>query len=440
MLEDITKLVSLSKRRGFIFQSSEIYGGLSACYDYGPLGVLLKNNLKQLWWQEMLRRPEIEGLDTSILMSSKVWEASGHVSNFNDPMVDCRDCKSRFRLDDIDKEGICNKCGSNNMTEARPFNLMFDTHIGPVRDESSLIYLRPETAQGIYINFINVMQSTRQKLPFGIAQIGKAFRNEITARNFIFRMREFEQMEMQYFVSPEDDTDWFGYWLKERVNWYNRVLNVSELIEPVTTPDEDLAHYAKRATDIKFKFPFGLEEVEGVHHRGDYDLNRHTQFSKKDLTVFEEKSRKRVLPHVIETSIGVDRLFLLSLCAYYREDEMEGETRSYFAFPFGVAPYDVGVYPLMKKPPLVEVAQQVTEQLREDSAWVQMDVSGSIGKRYRRADEIGTPLGITIDFDTLEDKTVTVRDRDTAKQIRVPIEKLTRPFLKQIDKDFQKIR
>jgi glycyl-tRNA synthetase len=438
MLKDITKLVSLSKRRGFVFQSSEVYGGLGACYDYGPLGVLLKQNLKQLWWREMVSRPQVEGLDSSILMHPKVWEASGHVENFHDPMIDCKKCKSRYREDEL-KKAICPNCGSKALTEPRQFNLMFKTHLGPVDDAGSHIYLRPETAQGIYVNFQNVMQTTRQKLPFGIAQIGKAFRNEITARNFIFRMREFEQMEMQFFVSPEDDTmKWFEYWLSERLRWHQQTLGFGESVQPIETPKDALAHYAKRAVDLKFNYPFGLEEIEGIHHRGDFDLKRHAEFSKKDLSVFDEHLKKRVLPQVIETSIGVDRLFLAALCSFYREDVIEKEPRSYFSFPFGMAPYDCGVFPLMKKEPLLNCAEGVMKSLLADGVWCHQDISGSIGKRYRRADEVGTPLGITIDFDSLEDQSVTIRDRDSTKQIRLPIAACSKHKLAQVYQDFRK--
>jgi glycyl-tRNA synthetase len=435
MLKDISTLVAVSKRRGFVFQSSELYGGLSACYDYGPMGVLIKNNLRSLWWRSLVSRPDIEGLDTSILMSSKVWEASGHVENFTDPLVDCRECKSRFRQDEV--SDVCPNCGSKNLTQPRAFNLMFKTHMGPVEDEGSLIYLRPETAQGIYVNFLNVMQTTRKKLPFGIAQIGKAFRNEITARNFIFRMREFEQMEMQYFVAPQDPTDWFEYWLTQRLAWYEQSLHLKAWIQPVETPKNSLAHYARRAVDIKFQFPFGLEEIEGIHHRGDYDLGRHGEFSRKDLSVFDEQTKQRFVPWVIETSVGLDRLFLATLTACFREDELDGEKRTYFAFPYEIAPYHVGIYPLMKKDGLAETAEALFRKLHQEGVWVFSDHSGSIGKRYRRADEIGVPLGITIDYQTLQDQTVTVRDRDSAKQIRVAANELNPSRLKQIDSGFR---
>lgn len=437
MLEDITKLVSLSKRRGFVFQSSEIYGGMGAVYDYGPLGVLIKNNLRQAWWKEMVLRSNVQGLDSAILMSPKIWEASGHVENFHDPMVDCKTCKSRFRADEI-KKGICLNCGGKDLTEPRQFNLMFKTHVGPTDASGMVVYLRPETAQGIYVNFQQVMQTTRQKLPFGIAQVGKAFRNEITARNFIFRTREFEQMEMQFFISPKDTSrDWFEYWLNERLRWYETVLHIRPQIEPVETPKTDLAHYARRAVDIKFKFPFGLEEIEGIHHRGDFDLGRHSSYAKKDLSVFEEQSGERVLPFIIETSAGLDRLFLAVLCAFYREDTVDNEPRTYFAFPFGIAPYDCGLFPLMKKEPLMNVLARVEQQFRQEGIWCLSDGAGSIGKRYRRADEVGIPLGLTIDFETLENDTVTLRDRDTTKQIRLPIAQITHQRLAQAYQDFR---
>ncbi len=437
MLNDISTLVSLCKRRGFVFQGSELYGGIGACYDYGPLGVLLKNNIKSLWWHSMIQRPDIEGLDSAILMSSKVWEASGHVENFTDPLVDCRQCKTRFREDECKEPGKCPSCKSPDITDPRDFNLMFETHMGSSTDSSSQIFLRPETAQGIYINFLNVMQSTRQKLPFGIAQIGKAFRNEITARNFIFRMREFEQMEMQFFVTSDSSMEWFTYWLSERHKWYRDVFHLP--VKPIDTPDDALAHYAKRATDIHFEFPFGLEEIEGVHHRGDFDLTRHGQHANKDVSVFVEELKQRVVPNVIETSCGVDRLFLAALVGFYREDELTaGEKRTYFAFPFELAPYPVTVFPLMKKEPLMDLTHQVVSALRDQGLFAQLDVSGSIGKRYRRADEIGTPLGITVDFDSLDDQMVTVRDRDTAEQIRVPIADLGPQKLRSIHQSFRK--
>lgn len=437
MLNDISKLVSLCKRRGFVFPSSEIYGGMSACYDYGPLGVLLRNHIKNLWWRAMVERPDVEGLDSAILMARRVWEASGHVENFTDPLVDCRSCKGRFRQDELDKGPQCPSCKSSDLTQPRAFNLMFQTFMGPVADDGSRVFLRPETAQGIYINFQNVMQTARQKLPFGIAQIGKAFRNEITARNFVFRMREFDQMEMQFFVNPKETNTWFEYWLEQRLNWYQSTLGITEGVEAVETPKTELAHYAQRAVDIKFCFPFGLEEIEGVHNRGEYDLSRHREYSGKDLSVFDQSTQQKVLPEIVETSAGVDRTFLAVLTAFFREDEIGGEPRTYFAFPIQLAPYEVSVFPLMKKPQLVEIADKILSQLRQDGAWVSLDTAGSIGKRYRRADEIGTPLCITVDYETLDDQTVTVRDRDTARQIRVPIDTLNRRTLRRIDADFR---
>ena len=421
------KLVSLCKRRGFIFQSSEIYGGLNSCYDYGPLGVELKRNLKDFWWKAMVQtRDDIEGLDASILMHPKVWEASGHVANFTDPMVDCRVCKNRFRADEIkpDKPGQCPRCGNkDSLTEARQFNLMFKTYMGPVEEQANVVYMRPETAQGIYVNVYNVMQASRQRIPFGIAQIGKAFRNEITPGNFTFRTREFEQMEMQYFVKPGTDMEWFAYWKEQRINWYDELgIRKSKLHFHEHTPEER-AFYAAAAFDIEYEFPFGWKELEGIHNRTDYDLGRHQQFSGKDLSYFDDQARERFVPYIVETSAGCDRTLLTTLVDAYDEDVIEGEARTVLRLSPSVAPIKAGIFPLVKKGGMPEVAQNIHHELKKHFS-VFYDDGGAIGRRYRRMDEAGTPYGITVDGQTLEDQTVTVRERDSLVQSRVAIDKI----------------
>jgi glycyl-tRNA synthetase len=416
------KLVSLCKRRGFIFQSSEIYGGLTGAWDYGPLGVQLKNNIRDFWWKEMTQMHDnIVGLDASILMHPKVWEASGHVSNFTDPMVDCKQCKSRFRADQIDLDAACPNCGTKgSFTEPRNFNLMFSTHIGAVHDDSSVIYLRPETAQGIYADFKNVVQSSRVKIPFGIAQVGKSFRNEITTKNFIFRSCEFEQMEMQYFVKPGEDEKWFEFWKNERINYYDKIGIRKEKLRFHRHGEGELAHYAKDAFDIEYEFPMGWQELEGIHSRTDFDLSRHAEFSGKDLTYLDDSDHSRFLPYVIETSAGLTRSVLMVLSDAYEEEELEGgDVRTVLHFHPLVAPVTVAVLPLVKKDGIAELAQNLAAELREDYS-VFYDQSGAIGRRYRRMDEIGTPFCVTIDYDTKEDGTVTLRFRDSMEQVRVP--------------------
>jgi glycyl-tRNA synthetase len=430
------KIVSLSKRRGFVFQSSEIYGGLNGCWDYGPLGVELLNNLKQEWWKEMTYREDIVGIDASILMHPKVWEASGHVENFTDPMVDCKECKARFRADQIEESECGNKAykgrkavkcfEEGKFTEARKFNLMFKTHIGAIEDESSVIYLRPETAQGIYVNFQNVKDSTRQKLPFGIAQIGKAFRNEINTKNFLFRTREFEQMEMQYFIKPGEDVKWFEYWKEQRLNWYIRLGMKKERLNFVPHPQDKLAHYAKAAVDIEYKFPFGWGELEGIHNRGDYDLSQHTQFSGKKLEYFDDQTKERFIPYVVETSAGASRSFMAFLTDAFDEDEAptaDGKTekRTVLRLHPKLAPLKCAVFPLVNRDGLQEIGRNITNDLQK-SFNVFYDESGAVGRRYRRQDECGTPYCITIDYDTLKDKTVTIRDRDSMKQERISVD------------------
>ena len=424
MSEAVTmeKLVSLCKRRGFVYQSSEIYGGLASAWDYGPLGVELKNNIRKLWWKEMTQlHDNIVGVDAAIMMHPRVWEASGHVENFTDPLVDCRSCNHRFREDQIPEENRNNKkcpdCGGE-LTEARQFNLMFKTHIGPVEEDASVVYLRPETAQGIFVNFKNVHQSSRVRVPFGIAQVGKAFRNEITTKNFIFRTCEFEQMEMQYFIHPKEDEKWFDYWMEKRIGFYERMgIRRSKLRFHQHGPDE-LAHYCKNAFDIEYEFPFGWSEFEGIHNRTDYDLSRHTEFSGKDLQYLDDQSKERFIPYVIETSAGLTRTTLVTLSDAYHEEEVEGETRTVLKFHPEIAPVTVGVFPLVKKDGLAELAKEIELELRNDFATF-YDQGGAIGRRYRRQDEIGTPYGITIDYQTKDDETVTLRYRDTMGQIRV---------------------
>ena len=418
------KLVSLCKRRGFVFQSSEIYGGTGSVWDYGPLGVELKRNLRDWWWATMVTsREDIEGLDAAILMHPRVWEASGHVEGFVDPLVECRNCHRRFRADEVDREAPCPVCGvRGQFTEPRMFNLMFRTYMGPV-EEAARVYLRPETAQGIYVNFLNVMNASRQKIPFGIAQVGKAFRNEITPGNFIFRTREFEQMEMQYFVRPGTDGRWFEYWRDERMAWVQRLGIRTERLRFRPHAPHELAHYAKQAVDIEYEFPFGWNEFEGIHNRTDFDLRRHSEYSGKRLEVYDPDSGERYIPYVIETSIGLDRLLLVVLADAYHEEEVEGETRVVLRLHPRLAPIKVAVFPLVKKDGLPEVARRIVEDLR-GAFPLFYDESGSIGRRYRRQDEAGTPFAVTVDGQTLKDDTVTVRHRDTLEQDRVPIREL----------------
>ena len=426
------KLVSLAKRRGFVFQSSEIYGGLGSVWDYGPLGVELKRNLIERWWRSVVQeREDIEGVESAILMHPKVWEASGHVSSFTDPLVDCRQCKKRFRADDErikgkpgEESAQCPVCGSKGtLTDPRMFNLMFKTFMGPVEEATSQVYLRPETAQGSYVNFLNVMQASRQKIPFGIAQVGKAFRNEITPGNFIFRTREFEQMEMQYFVKPGEDEEWFEYWHEERMRWHCDLgINPDKLRYHPHGPDE-LAHYAKRAEDIQYQFPFGWQEYEGIHNRTDFDLSRHQEYSGKKLQYVDPTTKDRFTPYVVETALGVGRLFLVVMADAYREEQVEGDTRVVLGLHPSIAPVKVGIFPLVKKDGMPELARNIYKELQKLFA-VFYDDGGSIGRRYRRQDEAGTPFGVTVDGQSMTDKTVTVRDRDTLKQERVSVDQL----------------
>ena len=427
------KLTSLAKRRGYIFQSSEIYGGTGSVWDYGPLGVELKRNVKEAWWRSMVHeRDDIEGLDAAILMHPRVWEASGHVSAFTDPLVECTNCHRRFREDTLLAEtgaaslpeAQCPSCGKTGQwTEPRQFNLMFKTFMGPVEEDASVVYLRPETAQGIYVNFLNVQTTARQKVPFGIAQIGKAFRNEITPGNFTFRTREFEQMEMQFFVKPGTDEEWFERWRDARMRWMRDEIGLSP-DRLRYHPHEKLAHYASAAGDIEFQFggtigDEGWGEIEGIHNRTDFDLGRHQEFSGKRLEYIDPASNERYIPFIIETSAGADRVTLAVLADGYREEEVEGETRVVLGISPKLAPLKTGVFPLVKKDGMPERAMKIHEGLRRRGIPSFYDESGAIGRRYRRQDEAGTPFGITVDGQTLEDGTVTVRDRDTMRQGRV---------------------
>ncbi|MCQ2398223.1 MAG: glycine--tRNA ligase [Sphaerochaetaceae bacterium] len=435
------KIVSLCRRRGFIFQSSEIYGGLNGAYDYGPLGVQLKNNIRDIWWKEMTQlHDNIVGLDASILMHPKVWEASGHVSNFTDPMVDCKQCKSRFRADQIDLNAACPVCGTKgSFTAPRNFNLMFATHIGADIDAASTIYLRPETAQGIYVEFKNVVASSRVKVPFGIAQVGKSFRNEITTKNFIFRSCEFEQMEMQFFCKPGTDEKWFPYWREQRMKFYiDRIGIVPDHLRWHQHGPDELAFYAKDAYDIQFLFPMGWQELEGVHSRTDYDLTQHQKFSGKEMGYLDPETNERYIPYVVETSAGLTRNVLMALSDAYEEQTLaDGDVRTVLHFHPNVAPVTVAVLPLVKKDGLAEYAEKLEHELREDFA-TDYDQGGAIGRRYRRQDEIGTPYCVTVDYDTLQDNTVTLRFRDSMEQVRVQVSELV-STIRKATKEYKRV-
>src|SRR5499425_516198 len=433
------KIVSLCKRRGFIFQSSEIYGGLNGAWDYGPLGVELKRNLKSYWWRIMVHeRDDVVGMDGAILTHPAVLKASGHVEGFSDPMIDCRTCKAHLRADQlVEKKGVrqCPNCGGKDLTEARQFNLMFETHIGASTEESSIAYLRPETAQSIFVQFKTILEVSRKKLPFGIAQIGKAFRNEINPRNFTFRSREFEQMELEYFCRPEQGLELLEYWLQERLRFYADIGIPSNRLHVHKIPPDELAHYSGGTYDIEYEFPFGRQELEGVAYRTDYDLTQHQNASGKPLEYFDEETKQKFIPHVVEPSAGVDRTVLALICEAYAEDEAPDEkgkmeTRTVLRFHPRMAPVKCAVFPLLKnKEPLVAKAKEIVALLRPHMT-VFYDESGAIGRRYRRQDEIGTPFGVTVDFETLGERdlalreTVTLRDRDTMKQERVKIQDL----------------
>jgi glycyl-tRNA synthetase len=470
-IDSLDKIVSLAKSRGFIFQSSEIYGGLSAVYDYGPLGVELKRNIQQAWWKSMTQyHDNIVGIDASIFMHPRVWEASGHVAGFNDPMIDDKQSKKRYRADMLieqhilklrekgkeeeadelqekldttgTRKGVCEDLydiimeeeirspdsGAFDWTEVRQFNLMFKTHYGSTSSvDDDAIYLRPETAQGIFVNYKNVLDTARVQVPFGIAQIGKAFRNEVVARQFVFRMREFEQMEMQYFVQPGTDEGEYDRWLQTRLDWHKSIGIREEYLRVAPHPDDKLAHYARAAADIQYKYPIGWQEVEGIHNRSDFDLTQHQEFSGKKMEYFDQKEQKRYVPYVIETSVGLDRTTLMVLCDAYREEEVDGESRTVLKIHPKLAPTKVGIFPLIKKDKLQDLAHKIEKDLREDFN-VLYDEAGSIGKRYRRQDEAGTPFCVTVDFDGVESDgpdTVTVRYRDDMTQDRVTVDQLS---------------
>lgn len=470
-LDSLDKIVSLAKARGFIFQSSDIYGGLGAVYDYGPLGVELKRNIRDFWWNAMTRMHDnIVGVDAAIFMHPDVWKASGHVDGFNDPMIDDKQSKKRYRADmlieghiaklrsdgkdgEADKlqelldtagsrEGLCEdlhkiiideeirapESGAFDWTDVRQFNLMFKTQFGATSsgEDDDAVYLRPETAQGIFVNFKNVMDTSRQQIPFGIAQVGKAFRNEVVARQFVFRMREFEQMEMQYFVEPGTDGEQYERWLQERIDWHKKLGIREERLRTHPHPEDKLAHYAAAAADIQYDFPIGWQEVEGIHNRTDFDLTQHSEYSGKKMEYYDQAEQKRYTPYVIETSIGLDRAILMALCDAYREEEVDGDTRTVLKLNPQIAPTKVGVFPLIKKDKLQDLAHKITEDLRGDFK-VLYDESGSIGKRYRRQDEAGTPFCITVDFDGVESEgedTVTIRYRDDMTQDRIAVSRI----------------
>ncbi len=419
----LDKLVALCKRRGFVYQSAEIYGGLNGVYDFGHLGYLLKENIKNAWKQSITTtEPNIIFLDGSLLGSADVWKASGHVEHFSDPMVDCLNCKHRYRTDDIDLERACPHCGKKAWTESRQFNMMFETHLGAAANQSSIAYLRPETAQSIFVNFKNVLSTNRVKVPFGIAQIGKAFRNEITPKQFLFRMREFEQMELEWFCKPENSAYYFERWSQARKDFFASIGINAERIHLRPHEKNELAHYSVACNDVEYNFPFGWKELEGIAHRGNYDLSQHSKFSGKDLAVFDEETKQSYLPDVVESSVGADRLFLTLLFDAYHEDVIDNETRIVLRFSPKIAPIKAAFMPLTKKQ--TEATEKIYNDFRAKGYQVQFDESGSIGKRYRRQDEIGTPVCFTYDFDSEQDHKVTARNRDTLTQERIAIDQL----------------
>ena len=427
LMDDV---VALAKRRGIAFQSSELYGGLRSSWDYGPLGVELRRNVREAWWRATVQlRPDVVGLEAAVIMSPRVWEASGHVATFHDPLVECLACHQRFRADHLEpnEDGVtlCPNCGNRAFTEARQFNMMLKTHLGPVEDDDAVTYLRPETAQGMFVDFAQVQTVSRKKVPFGVAQIGKAFRNEITPGNFIFRTREFEQMEMEFFIEPGTDDEWFPYWVQQRMSWYANLGVRPEKLRLRDHEPDELAHYAKAATDIEYEFPFGWQEIEGIANRTDYDLAAHQAASGEDLTYFDQEHDRRYLPWVVEPAAGVDRALLTFLVDAYRVEEAPTakggtEKRTYLALHRDLAPIKVAVLPLSRNETLTPTAREVFDLVKGD--WMcDFDDAGSIGRRYRRQDEVGTPLCVTVDFDSIEDRAVTVRDRDTMAQERVPM-------------------
>ncbi|CAN5794821.1 glycine--tRNA ligase [soil metagenome] len=423
--ESLEIISNLAKRRGFVFPSSEIYGGIRSAYDYGPLGTLLLRNVKGQWWRSMVQlRADIVGIDSAVIQSRSVWKASGHEAAFTDPLVECRNCNSRHRLDKLDDPDTCPSCKkTGTFTEPRQFNLMFTTHTGPVESEENLVYLRPETAQGIFINYENVRRTNRLKLPFGIAQVGKSFRNEITPGQFVFRTREFEQMEMEYFCRPEEASTWFAYWQEQRYNWYTDLGMDPDNLRIRPHDDDELSHYSAGTVDIEYAFPWGWDELEGVANRTDFDLRQHAELSGQDLRYYDQETNERFFPHVIEPAAGATRATFAFLMDAYAEEELEGETRVVLRLDPRLAPYQVAVLPLSKKPELMEPASKLADSLRS-RFMLEFDETQSIGRRYRRQDEIGTPLCVTFDFDSLDDNAVTIRDRDTMTQERVSIDRL----------------
>ena len=420
---DLETMVSLAKRRGFVFQSAEIYGGFAAAYDYGPLGVEMRRNIRDLWWRNTVQeRDDVVGVEAAIITNPDVWRASGHLDTFTDPLVECLECQTRHRADQLEDD-TCPNCGARDrFTEERAFNLMLSTHVGPVVDESTRAYLRPETAQGMFVNFENVQTTTRKRLPFGIAQIGKSFRNEITTKQFIFRTREFEQMELEFFCRPGDSFEWHDYWKRERLRWYLGLGVRPQHLRLRDHTAEELSHYSKATADIEIHYPWGWGELEGIAHRGDYDLKQHTEHSGKRLTYFDPETNEHIVPHVVEPAVGVDRIMLTLMMDAYREETLDnGETRTLLKLAPAVAPVTVAVLPLSRNDKLQPTARAIWDRLRPHFR-SQYDDAQSIGRRYRRQDEIGTPLCVTVDFETLEDEAVTIRERDSMKQIRVPIE------------------
>jgi glycyl-tRNA synthetase len=425
MADLFEQVVNLCKRRGYVFPSAEIYGGFRSAYDYGPLGVLMLRNVQDAWWRSMVQlRDDVVGLDASILSPPAVWEASGHLQNFTDPLVDCRSCKERHRLDKLEDPNTCPSCGkTGTFTDARQFNLMFKTFAGPVEESAAEVYLRPETAQGPFLNFKNILETSRKKPPFGIAQVGKSFRNEITPGNFIFRTREFIQMELEFFVPPEDSPRWYEYWLAERRQWYIDLGIPEDKLRLRAHDEDELSHYSSGTSDVEFLFPWGWDELEGIANRGNYDLTQHAKHSGERLEYFDQASGERYVPHVIEPAAGATRTMMAFLMAAYSEDEIEGEARTVLRLHHRLAPYKVAVLPLSKKDTLTPTAREVLGLLQPH--WmVDYDETQSIGRRYRRQDEIGTPYCVTVDFESLEDRAVTIRDRDSLEQVRVPIDSL----------------
>jgi glycyl-tRNA synthetase len=425
------EVVNLSKRRGFVFPSAEIYGGFRSTYDWGPLGALMLRNVREAWWRAMVQeRDDVVQIDATILTNPKVWEASGHLATFTDPLVDCRNCKERWRADQIGDS--CPKCGSHDLTEARPFNLMFKTFVGPLEEEANVAYLRPETAQGMFVNFLSVLQTTRKRPPFGIAQIGRSFRNEITPGNFVFRTREFEQMEMEYFVPPDESPKWFEYWCNERLGWYRRYGIPDHLLRLRQHDAEELSHYSSGTADVEFLFPWGWGELEGIANRTDYDLRAHSNMSGVKLEYFDPATGERYVPHAVEPAAGVTRTAMAFLLSAYDEDVVAGERRTVLRLHPRIAPYQVAVLPLSKKDTLVPLAREVLHRVQRRFV-CEYDETQAIGRRYRRQDEIGTPYCVTIDFDSLEDRAVTVRERDSTEQVRLPIDDLVAHLSEKLD-------